>query len=56
VRHVGDLGNIEADSNGVAKVDISDKLISLTGAHNIIGRTAVVSYRIIGTCLAKHCL
>jgi Cu-Zn family superoxide dismutase len=42
VRHVGDLGNVEADSNGVAKVDIADKLISLTGAHNIIGRTLVV--------------
>uniref|UniRef100_A0A3G9D4Q3 Superoxide dismutase [Cu-Zn] n=1 Tax=Reticulitermes speratus TaxID=60591 RepID=A0A3G9D4Q3_9NEOP len=42
VRHLGDLGNIEAESNGVAKVDIADKVISLTGSHSIIGRTLVV--------------
>ncbi|XP_067013468.1 superoxide dismutase [Cu-Zn] [Anabrus simplex] len=42
VRHVGDLGNIEAGSNGVAKVDITDSIISLTGCHSIVGRTLVV--------------
>lgn len=42
VRHVGDLGNVEAGADGVAKVNISDKLISLSGDHNIIGRTLVV--------------
>lgn len=42
VRHVGDLGNVEAGDNGVAKVNISDKMISLTGPNNIIGRTVVV--------------
>ncbi|KAJ3659651.1 hypothetical protein Zmor_011328 [Zophobas morio] len=42
VRHVGDLGNVEAGANGVAKVDITDKLISLDGEHSIIGRTLVV--------------
>ncbi|GAB0098118.1 superoxide dismutase [Sergentomyia squamirostris] len=41
-RHVGDLGNLVADDKGVAKVSISDKQISLTGAHSIIGRTLVV--------------
>ncbi|KAJ9595108.1 hypothetical protein L9F63_013583 [Diploptera punctata] len=41
-RHIGDLGNVTAGDNGVAKVNISDKMISLTGAHNIIGRTLVV--------------
>ena len=56
MRHVGDLGNVEADSNGVAKVDITDKLISLTGAHNIIGRTLVVSCRIVLNWLAYHFL
>lgn len=39
VRHVGDLGNIEADASGVAKVNITDSLISLSGPNSIIGRT-----------------
>uniref|UniRef100_A0A076G467 Superoxide dismutase [Cu-Zn] n=1 Tax=Tenebrio molitor TaxID=7067 RepID=A0A076G467_TENMO len=42
VRHVGDLGNVEAGGDGVAKVHITDKLISLEGEHSIIGRTLVV--------------
>lgn len=41
-RHVGDLGNVQADSNGVAKVNIEDKLISLTGDNNVLGRTIVI--------------
>lgn len=43
VRHVGDLGNVEAGADGVAKVNISDSQIQLSGAHSIIGRTLVVS-------------
>ncbi|KAB0792532.1 hypothetical protein PPYR_05090 [Photinus pyralis] len=42
VRHVGDLGNVEAGNDGIAKVKISDKAISLEGANCIIGRTLVV--------------
>uniref|UniRef100_R4WNL0 Superoxide dismutase [Cu-Zn] n=1 Tax=Riptortus pedestris TaxID=329032 RepID=R4WNL0_RIPPE len=41
-RHVGDLGNICAEANGVAKVSITDKMISLCGPLSIIGRTIVV--------------
>ncbi|XP_075220759.1 superoxide dismutase [Cu-Zn]-like isoform X2 [Lycorma delicatula] len=41
-RHVGDLGNIVAGDDGVAKIQISDHLISLTGPHNVIGRGLVV--------------
>ncbi|XP_039292406.1 superoxide dismutase [Cu-Zn]-like [Nilaparvata lugens] len=41
-RHVGDLGNIVADEGGVAKVQISDHLISLAGSQNVIGRGLVV--------------
>ncbi|XP_019872034.2 extracellular superoxide dismutase [Cu-Zn] 3 [Aethina tumida] len=41
-RHVGDLGNIEADDNGTAKVNITDKLIALSGTNNIIGRAIVI--------------
>lgn len=42
VRHAGDLGNIIADENGVAKFDIEDKQISLSGNLSILGRTVVV--------------
>lgn len=41
-RHVGDLGNVEATANGVAKVNISDSQIQLSGPHSVIGRTVVV--------------
>ncbi|XP_025098992.1 superoxide dismutase [Cu-Zn]-like [Pomacea canaliculata] len=41
-RHSGDLGNIEAGEDGVAKVDITDKQIPLTGVNSIIGRSLVV--------------
>jgi Cu-Zn family superoxide dismutase len=41
-RHVGDLGNIEADAKGVAKGESTDKLIALGGAHSIIGRSVMI--------------
>ena len=41
-RHVGDLGNVVADANGVATIHIKDKCIELSGPHCIIGRTLVV--------------
>lgn len=44
-RHVGDLGNIIANETSVAKVDIKDSMISLSGPFNIIGRTLVVSVK-----------
>ena len=42
-RHAGDLGNVEADANGTANINITDKQIPLTGANSIIGRSVVVS-------------
>lgn len=51
IRHVGDLGNVEVNSSGVAKVNISDKVISLTGPLSIVGRTVVVSI-----CVQNYCL
>ena len=36
-RHVGDLGNIESNEDGVAKFTFEDKLISLNGPQSIIG-------------------
>lgn len=41
-RHVGDLGNIEADDQGVAEVRIEDEIVSLQGANSVIGRAFVV--------------
>ncbi|CUA68324.1 hypothetical protein RSOLAG22IIIB_13691 [Rhizoctonia solani] len=41
-RHAGDLGNIEAGADGVAKVDIYDTWISFTEKTNILGRSVVI--------------
>lgn len=41
-RHVGDLGNIEADQNGMANVNISDPMLRLNGPQSILGRAIVV--------------
>ena len=41
-RHVGDLGNIEADGSGVAKIDFMDDVIALHGEDSIVGRGLVV--------------
>jgi Cu-Zn family superoxide dismutase len=41
-RHVGDLGNIKADDEGKATLDIKDKVIQLHGEHSIIGRGLIV--------------
>eukprot|EP01134_Creolimax_fragrantissima_P006708 CFRG6708T1 len=41
-RHAGDLGNVEADANGKAVINITDKHIALSGKFGIVGRTVVV--------------
>jgi len=41
-RHVGDLGNIEANANGVADIHLHDDLISLNGENSIIGKAIIV--------------
>jgi len=42
VRHVGDLGNVQSDDNGVAVLDFTDSVISLSGDYSIVGRGVVV--------------
>ncbi|NP_001117059.1 superoxide dismutase [Salmo salar] len=42
VRHVGDLGNVTAAADSVAKINIQDEILSLAGPHSIIGRTMVI--------------
>jgi superoxide dismutase, Cu-Zn family len=42
-RHVGDMGNIEADASGAAKLDYVDHEISLTNdQRSAIGRSVIV--------------
>jgi Cu-Zn family superoxide dismutase len=41
-RHVGDLGNLEANARGVAKLELVDPVISFSGPHSIIGRAVIV--------------
>jgi len=41
-RHAGDLGNIVADANGTAVVDITDAQVPLSGDNSVIGRAIVV--------------
>lgn len=40
--HVGDLGNVQSDANGVVTLNIKDKVISIQGEHSILGRCLVV--------------
>ena len=41
-RHVGDLGNIEADMSGVVSIDMVDTWLSLNGINSILGRGVVI--------------
>ena len=42
IRHVGDLGNIQSDADGVAKIDMTDPMVKLCGEHSVIGRAVVI--------------
>jgi Cu-Zn family superoxide dismutase len=41
-RHVGDLGNVTANKDGIAVLNFTDKMITLSGPHSIIGRGLIV--------------
>jgi len=41
-RHEGDLGNIEADLHGKAIINLSDRILTLSGTNSIVGRAMVV--------------
>lgn len=41
-RHVGDLGNVEADANGHAHYERVDKVIALSGRNSILGRSIII--------------
>ena len=41
-RHEGDLGNIEADANGKAHLEVTDTMLKLSGNDSIIGHAVIV--------------
>ncbi len=42
MRHTGDMGNIEADANGVAKIDKTFEGMSISGRSSVLGRGIIV--------------
>ena len=41
-RHMGDLGNLEADASGKARVERTDKILKLSGDNSIVGYAVIV--------------
>jgi len=41
-RHVGDLGNVSADTQGKAAYDRTDRLVKLDGPDSVVGRGVIV--------------
>lgn len=41
-RHVGDLGNVYADAQGVVKINIFDRIVKLSGNVSVVGRAMVL--------------
>jgi len=41
-RHVGDLGNIEADTSGHVRHEMVDSILALNGPTSIIGRSIII--------------
>lgn len=41
-RHMGDLGNIEADASGKARLELKDKVLKLSGDDSIVGYAVIV--------------
>jgi Cu-Zn family superoxide dismutase len=41
-RHIGDLGNLEADASGKAHLEWTDKMMKLNGDNSILGLAVIV--------------
>lgn len=41
-RHEGDLGNLEADASGKARLELTDSMMTMSGEKSIIGRSVIV--------------
>lgn len=42
MRHVGDLGNITANADGIAEKEMVDNMLSFDGDHSIIGKGVIL--------------
>ena len=42
VRHVGDLGNLLSNKEGIAEICMIDRLVTLYGTNSVLGRSIVV--------------
>jgi len=42
-RHVGDIGHVEPDAAGNVVTEFRDRLVSLAGTNDVIGRSVIVS-------------
>jgi Cu-Zn family superoxide dismutase len=45
-RHAGDMGNLEADSNGKAHLELKDSMLKLSGENSILGRGVIVHEKV----------
>jgi Cu-Zn family superoxide dismutase len=45
-RHAGDLGNLEADANGKAHLELKDSMLKLSGETSILGRGVIVHEKV----------
>lgn len=55
IRHVGDLGNIEAKvSNALTCINITDNVMSLYGEYSVIGRSLVIHNQADDLGLTHH--
>ena len=41
-RHIGDMGNLEADASGKARLELKDKMMKFSGSNSIIGYAVIV--------------
>jgi len=42
IRHIGDLGNLESDEQGMINAKLEDTVVSLMGPYSVLGRALVI--------------
>jgi len=54
IRHVGDLGNLEANEDGVANIALTDRQVTLCGRTSVLGRGIVVHAGVVSSPSSKN--